>query len=242
MSINFSYMKYSKLARIYFPGKLTTKSSIYISQKEKNYIKNVLRIKSGGKIRVFNQIDGEFLATLNVTQNDTILTINEKFRTIAEEETWDLVLLLPLIKSDKFELACDMATQMGVTRILPIITERTGPHKLNLERLEKIILESVRQSERLSLPVISEPVKLFLIFSLPLQVIFANEMEESNFSFPEINKEIRQNIGLLVGPEGGFTEQEIDYLKKNGAVSISLGQNVLRTETAAVSLLSKFTT
>ena len=202
----------------------------------------------------------------------------------------EVILLASIIKPDKFEMICDMATQIGVTKIIPIITQRVQRKELNRNRLAKIILESVRQSERLTIPILGDEIKLSAIAQLEVnRIYFANEMEESNIvsihdprrhpraggdpEQKEIDlptneafwprtpgsrvKKARDDISgeqllnmnsfqdnsfaFLIGPEGGFTDEEILFLLTlPNIASVSLGANVLRSETAAIALLSNY--
>lgn len=231
-------MKYSKLPRIYINSELFKRGFPVVNDSDCHYIKNVLRAKHGQQIRVFNENDGEFFAIVNITGKKYNLEIKEQFRKPIQNSR-GVILLAPIIKPDKFEMICDMATQIGVTKIIPIITQRVQRKELNRDRLAKIILESVRQSERLTIPILGSEIKLSDIAPLEVdRIYFANEMEESNGVLQDTSSS--NSCAFLIGPEGGFTNEEIAFLKAlPNLVSVSLGDNVLRSETAAIALLSK---
>lgn len=229
-------MKYSKLPRIYVAEFLEIKREFALDPDNYNYIKNVLRLKDGFFIRVYNESGVEYIASIKLGNKTGSFQIIEKFRekTLAQKE---ICLFVAIIKADRFELICDMATQMGVTKIIPIISERVQRREVNEERIKKIIMEAARQSERFDIPEFISPIDLSDIKDTKCKkVFFANETEENNL----VRHADYNDVGALIGPEGGFTESEIEFLNSLDFVySVSLGQNVLRAETAAITLLSK---
>ncbi len=229
-------MKYSKLPRIYVAEFLETKSEFALDADNYNYIKNVLRLKDGFFIRVYNERGVEYIARIKLGNKAGSFQIAEKFREKTSYQK-EISLFISIIKADKFELICDMATQMGVTKIIPIISERVQRRELNNERLKKIITEAARQSERFDVPELMSPIDLSDIKDTKCEIVFfANETEENNLIINANDGE----VGALIGPEGGFTDSEIEFLNSLDFIhSVSLGQNVLRAETAAIALLSK---
>ncbi len=229
-------MKYSKLPRIYAAECLEENRTFPFDLENYNYLKNVMRLKDGFSIRVYNERDGEYNAQVKFDSRSGSFKIGEKLREpyAQQIETW---LFAAIIKSDKFELICDMATQMGVTKIVPIISERVQKREVNEARLKKIIMEAARQSERLDSPQLFSPLDLKDLKNTECsEIFFANEMEQNE----EVLNVNSNNIGVLIGPEGGFTEEEIKFLNNLDFVhSVSLGQNVLRAETAAISMLAR---
>lgn len=230
-------MKYSKLPRLYIKSKLNLGAIIPIEDSDTNYIKNVMRARDGDEIRIFNEVDGEFFAQIKIDGRYFFVELLKQFRDATHARNKKIILLQSIIKPEKFELVCDMATQLGITEITPIITSRVQKKEINRVRVEKIILEAVRQSERLEIPILNNEIRLENISSLKLdKIYFANEMENNKISISSGT----HNCGILIGPEGGFTEEEITYLNSLSNIeSISLGSNVLRAETAAISLITK---
>ncbi len=228
-------MKYSKLPRIYLKDKIIAETNYSLDSEQDNYLKNVLRIRDGFDIRVFNENDGEFLAKFSSDKKSSSITAKSQIRTKLGKKN-RLTLFMPVIKSDKFEQAIDAAIQIGVDEIIPVITDRVQRRDINYERIEKIIKESVRQSERLDFPILKSEKELREIDFLKYDyVFFANEQESA-----EKQLKSSPNLAAIVGPEGGFTEEEIEFLtSKTNIISISLGNNVLRSEVAAIALLSK---
>jgi len=144
-----------------------------------------------------------------------------------------------MIKNDKMSDMVSMLVQLGVTEIIPIISEYTVHRNFNKERLERIIQESVEQCERCDIPDILEPILFddFLKTNKFDHIIYANEHESVNGKLSAAIAK-NKNIALMVGPEGGFSDKELDMLSKSGAISVTLGKNILRAETAAVKLVS----
>ncbi|WP_410521486.1 RsmE family RNA methyltransferase [Candidatus Tisiphia endosymbiont of Metellina segmentata] len=142
--------------------------------------------------------------------------------------------------------AIDMAVQLGVTKIIPLIAERSQFRTVNTQRLMKCIIESTEQSERL-IPCILMPVvslSLFLEQTLDNSIIYANENEDENNTLlkimPIYSSDISANLSVVVGPEGGFSQNELQMLSlRPNTLSISLGSNILRTETAVATCLAQ---
>ncbi len=133
----------------------------------------------------------------------------------------------------------DQATQLGVSCITPIISAYTQNKEVNIDRYQRIAIEATEQSGRCSVPLINSPQKIddFLNESFDL-LVFANESEELN-RVSDI-KIWPDKLGVLVGPEGGFSELEINKVNKvNNCYSVSLGKNILRSETAVIAILSQ---
>lgn len=233
-------MKFSPLPRLYTNVKLTENKFLTLESDYKHYLTNVLRLKINDQFRIFNSIDGEFIAAiLDVKKSYLSIQIISRLRQVANEPA--LTLGLCLIKSDKMLAAIDTAVQLGVTAIVPIIAERSQIRNINNERFSKCIIEATEQSERLNPPILF-PVAL--LKDCPHMqnwgvIIYANENELANNSVRKIDLSAK-NILFIVGPEGGFTQQELQLLSAwQNTHSISLGANVLRTETAVAAGLSQ---
>lgn len=150
---------------------------------------------------------------------------------------------MSIIKQDKLMLAINMATQLGVTKIVPLITERCQFRSVNIERLTKCVIEATEQSERLNPPVIELAISIQNYLKKNNNfVLYANEHEKEENSILKLkssNKDIA-DISIVIGPEGGFTNDEIALLASyKNAHSISLGKNILRAETATVAALAQ---
>lgn len=228
-------MKISKLNRLYTKQQLKENQSLRLEQSHLHYLQNVMRFKVNEQFRIFNANDGEFIATIESFEKKEVF-VNIKAQLKKPILETPLTLALSLIKPDKMFDAINMAVQIGVTEIIPIIAERSQVHTINLERLAKIVIEAVEQSERLSIPKYDSPLNLkeFLKSNNYEMVIYANENEDNHNQMFKIES-FPTNVAYLVGPEGGFSESEFAVLKSfSNLRSISLGPNVLRAETATI--------
>jgi 16S rRNA (uracil1498-N3)-methyltransferase len=233
-------VKFSHLRRLYISGDLATGSSTSLALVQIHYLVNVLRMQSGDVFRVWNECSGEYLAKLNVT-NKKICAAEIMERIRLPQTLPYLCLAQTLIKHDKMTQALDMATQIGATEIYPVVSERCQIHTINSDKIKRCLMEAAEQSERLSLPQLFTPIKLldFLRNTDFDMIIYANERESNKSNLGSL-AEISGKIAVLIGPEGGFTDAELKGLETcANAYSVSLGDTVLRSETAAIALLSQ---
>ncbi|WP_342267493.1 16S rRNA (uracil(1498)-N(3))-methyltransferase [Candidatus Tisiphia endosymbiont of Empis tessellata] len=239
-------MKISRLHRIYSNTKLIENYSLNLAEDHSHYLKTVLRLKVGDHFRIFNGTDGEFIAQITgITKNNLHVGLTNILRKATVEP--ELTLGISIIKSDRMLDAIDMAVQLGVTKIIPLIAERSQFRTVNTQRLMKCIIESTEQSERLIIPCILMPVvslSLFLEQTLDNSIIYTNENEDENNTLlkimPIYSSDISANLSVVVGPEGGFSQNELQMLSlRPNTLSISLGSNILRTETAVATCLAQ---
>lgn len=231
-----------KFNRIYINNHLAENIKLELGSDHTHYIKTVLRLKVNDQFRIFNGTDGEFLAQIaKLDRNNIAITIQECLRKPRTESS--LTLAMSIIKQDKLMLAINMATQLGVTKIVPLITERCQFRSVNIERLTKCVIEATEQSERLNPPVIELAISIQNYLKKNNNfVLYANEHEKEENSILKLkssNKDIA-DISIVIGPEGGFTNDENALLASyKNAHSISLGKNILRAETATVAALAQ---
>ena len=150
------------------------------------------------------------------------------------EENKKTTLFCAVLKKENFELVVQKTTECGIAKIVPVITDRTIKTGLKLDRLEKIAKEASEQSGRSIIPEISEPVN----FEKSLELIEQNSLnilfDISGEKFPEINLNNFEKINIFIGPEGGWTDNEIEKMKNLNFKIASLGKLTLRAETAAI--------
>lgn len=229
-------MKHSKHNRIYVAKQIQIGHELILEDKIAHYVKNVLRKDTQSHIRVFNQTNGEFLAKIiSTSKNLVAIAIEEQIRSYQKEKS--LILGLCIIKPDRMLSAIQGAVQIGVTEIYPLISERTQYNIINTPRYNRCIIESVEQSERLSIPKLYEPdtIKSFIDNAHIKQIIYANENENDTCSLSKELLQRQSNIAYLVGPEGGFSANEEAFITScKHVTSISLGPNILRTEIATI--------
>ena len=220
-----------------------------------HYISNVLRMKTGHLIRVFNSEEGEFLCRLlSVRRGEGVQAeVVERVRLVEEEIRLDFTLYFSPIKTKRMKLLVEKTTEIGVDVLQPVITQNTNEvlTTSDMRSLEATIVEAAEQSERLSIPRLMEPI------SFPAFVERASGLAgaetalvclERSCSTPLLKalselhqRRPRPRVGVFVGPEGGFTSEEISSLLEKGGDNlraVSLGSNVLRAETAALYVLS----
>jgi len=234
-------MKISHLPRIYADTKLSERILLHLEGDYYHYLKTVLRLKINDSLRIFNGNDGEFIAQItNITKNTVSVLLVNLFKAVTREQ--ELILALSIIKNDRMLDAISMAVQLGVTAITPLIADRSQFHKINSEKMNKYIIESTEQSERLIPPALLPPISLseFLEQNRGIIVLYANENEVTNKSLLTIKLQTSDNVAVIVGPEGGFSDHELSLLAlKNNCFSFSLGANVLRTETAVAACIAQ---
>ena len=199
----------------------------------------VLRLKKAQEIALFNGCDGLWRAALD-NPAEGLVTLKEQIK--QQPAPTQQHLLLALAKRDAFDRALRQATELGVNHIHPIITDRCVPDKLNTERLNTILQEAAEQSERLTIPVLAAPKPLQeKIAGCSFSVLWADE-NAAQSTPPKIATAV-EGAGLLIGPEGGFSEEERTWLQAQAPVTpLSLGENILRVDTAVcagLTLLSK---
>ncbi len=228
------YLKNTEL----FEGQIIEISSL----QHYNYLINVLRASVGYKLKIFNEIYGEFSAEItNITKKTCFLKLGNIARSIAiDYEPEDFCLAFAIIKPKRLEMLIDMATQLGVKKFQPLISKNVSIHKLNYEKIENWIIESTEQSNRISPPTV-KPIMGIQDFLIKNQnnFIYANEKEQnSNFTF--MLKAQKAPTNLLVGPEGGWTQEELNLMKEYAGYSVTLGLNILRAETAVAAIISQY--
>jgi len=205
-------------------------SIVKIQDKEYiNQIKNVLKLKPSERV-VLIKNNCEFLFELEIVSKEFI-QLKLLSKELKETKSRKTILYCAIIKKDNFEMLCQKTTECGVFKIVPIITERTVKKDINLQRIEKILKEASEQSGRMNIPILSKPIS----FEKAIKEASQNDLNLF-FDFNgkkdfEIKNDIN-SIGLFIGPEGGFTENENTLA--NGFEKIQLKDNILRAETAAI--------
>ncbi|WP_347939321.1 16S rRNA (uracil(1498)-N(3))-methyltransferase [Rickettsia oklahomensis] len=229
-------MKYN---RIYINSHLAENSKLELTIDHIHYIKTVLRLKVNDSLRIFNGTNGEFLAQIiDISKNNLSVKLKEQLKKPGTESS--LTLAVAIIKQDKLMLAINMATQLGITKIIPLITKRCQFRSVNIERLTKCMIEATEQSERLVPPIIEQAIKLqdYLKKNNNL-ILYANEHEKVENSILQISSSLNNSeVDIVIGPEGGFTNDELElFTSYKNTKSISLGSNILRAETAAITAI-----
>jgi len=221
--------------RLFFSESLSINLKSKLDKTQSHYISKVMRIKVGENFILFNQ-SGEYKAKVeNLVKGFVEFSIVKKLRSAdASKEIW---LAFTPIKLNYLNLMIQKATELGVTKFMPIITERTIVRKINEKRIRKIIIEASEQSNRLNLPVLDKLKNLdeFIKENAQTTVIFG----DLNSNNKKINIKGSDPICILIGPEGDFSLKERENISKlKKIIPLNINQNILRSETAAISMIS----
>lgn len=203
-----------------------------ISREDSNYLFNVMRCKVGQKISLTDGKGKNYLG--EIVDKNTVLVLDEEHYCV--EDSFDLVLCQALLKADKMDLVVQKATELGVKKIIPFVTERCVVKRTNkIQRWRRIAKEATEQSLRSILPQI-ENIKSFkdLIETIEENGILFWEKASEGLIEVITKLDINKPVYLIVGPEGGFSEKEVQQAKMKGLHITSLGKRILRAETASV--------
>ena len=224
--------------RLYYPNSIVENTTSLLSKEHTHYVANVMRLKRGSNINFFNK-EGEWVSEIVFLEKDRI---EVKFLNRVKEslKSSNIELAICLVKKNSMEIILQKATELGIAKIIPIISERTEVKELNLERAKKIVIEATEQSNQLSPPEISKIIKLKdFMDSLKdsSKLFFADINSKKRLKKEDLKGEILKTI--LIGPEGDFSSDERKMiLENNNTISFSLSKNILRTETATISAIS----
>jgi len=201
-----------------------------------NQWRHVLRLNTGSSVVLLDNSGYEYLASFSdLNYRFATLHVLEKRKNKFAPKK-EIFLFQSIIKPDKFEWTLEKGTELGVAHFRPVITHRSVAKKLNLVRARKIIKESAEQSGRGVLPDIAEPVSLeAALSSLPAPAIVLDPSGE-NFQLSISNFQSIFKIGIFIGPEGGWSDQELQLFRDKNIPLVSLGSQILRAETAAVAV------
>ena len=221
--------------RIFYSKSLSLNLTDKLDKSQSHYVSKVMRLKEKEVFSLFNS-SGEWEAKIsNITKSIVEFNVSKQLR--QKENTKDLWLAFSPIKSNYFNFMIQKATELGVTKFLPIIFERTIVRKVNKERLEKVIIEAAEQSNRITVPSIEDPQKLKSFLNNDMDLIFT-DLNTANTKI-DLTKLTTKPTCVIIGPEGDFSEQEREeILKFNGVQSVKINENILRSETAVISALS----
>ncbi len=228
---------YYNLKRVYCPENFTS-ASIILDDKKLHHLLHVLRAKAGDQIRIFNAQYGEWLAKIDhIEKNKLYISLEKQLR--RSQPSGRVSLMFAPIKQDKLHFLVEKAVELGVDRLIPVLTERTIVRDINTEKMESYIHQAAEQSERLTIPKLFSLNKLSSALdnlNIADSVIFCNEQEQENSLKKSLSMlEDNKNYIILVGPEGGFTSQERLLLNNDKKViSTHIGSRILRAETAAL--------
>ena len=221
--------------RLFFKESLSLNLNSILDKSQSHYLSKVMRIKTSESFSLFNQ-SGEWEAKVaNINKGIVEFTVVKKLRSSKnEKEIW---LAFAPIKINYLNLMIQKATEIGVTRFIPILTERTVVRKLNEKRINKIIIEASEQSNRLKVPSLDKLTKFdtFLKSNQNTNIIFG----DLNTDNKKLDLKNKDPLCILIGPEGDFSIKERENISKlKRIIPLKINDNILRSETAAISMIS----
>mgnify|MGYP001353221030 FL=1 len=224
--------------RLYHPNSIVENTTSLLSKEHTHYVINVMRLKRGSNINFFNKA-GEWLSEIIFLEKDRV---EVKFLNQVKDSTKvaNIELAICLVKKNPMETILQKATELGISKILPIISERTEIKELNHDRAKKIVIEATEQSNQLIPPEISKTIKLKDFISNlnnSTQLFFADVNSKNNLKQDDVKNGKTKSI--LIGPEGDFSPAERELILANANTTpFSVSKNILRSDTAVISAIS----
>ncbi|WP_415320642.1 RsmE family RNA methyltransferase [Candidatus Pelagibacter sp. Uisw_092] len=222
--------------RLFFKESLSLNLTAKLDKPQSHYVTKVMRIKIGEIFSLFNS-SGEWEAKI-LTLSKSIVEFNITKQLRQKESMKEMWLAFSPIKSNYFNFMIQKATELGVTKFIPIIFDRTIVRKINKERLEKVIIEAAEQSNRINVPSIEEPKSLKDFLSNEKIDLIFTDLNSQNKKI-DLEKLTSNPTCVIIGPEGDFSEDEREQILAFKEVQpIKINENILRSETAVISALS----
>ena len=222
--------------RLYFSKSLSNNLTDTLDKSQSHYVNKVMRVKKNEMFSLFNS-SGEWEAIiLNISKGIVEFNVTKQLR--QKENSKELWLAFSPIKSNYFNFMIQKATELGVTKFIPIIFDRTIVRKINKERLEKVIIEASEQSNRINVPDIEDPKSLDDFLNNNKVDLIFTDLNSENTKI-DLKKVTDKPTCVIIGPEGDFSEEErAKILKFSGVQPLKINENILRSETAVISAIS----
>ncbi len=231
-----------RIPRLFVRTPLAGNSQIELDAAASHYLAKVLRMQAGRELVLFNGEGGEYAAQITQVTKKSVAVALGEFTELNRESPLQLELAIGISRGERFEYVLQKATELGVTKITPLITERTevkvtGDRQEKLqERWQQIIISACEQCQRNILPQLSEPQKIEnWLNACQAELRFVLHHRDSQKLPAEKSP---KSVALLIGPEGGLSDSEIEQAKGQHFAPLTLGPRVLRTETAPVTAVS----
>lgn len=224
--------------QLFYTQQITSQAAAF-DETESSHAIQVLRLKSDDEINFTDGAGKLYSGKVELVGKKQFIANHIKLiKTAVEPKTKIHLYVSPTKMSDRFEWLVEKATELGVSSITPLICERTIKKNQNTRRLKTLALSGMKQSLQLFLPVIHEPQQLTKIdFNLPTSKFYFGYCGEGEKQELNSIKLDEQNLHFFIGPEGDFTNQEIDFFQKNKCTPLTFGETRLRTETAGIYLM-----
>ena len=222
--------------RLFFSNILSANLTDKLDKSQSHYLTKVMRVKENEVFSLFNK-EGEWEAKiLGISKSIVEFKTTKQLR--QKENTKELWLAFSPIKLNYQNFMIQKATELGVTKFLPIIFDRTVVRKINKERLEKIVIEASEQSNRINVPSIESPQTLDIFLKKKSMDLIFTDLNSDNIKVDK-SKLTDKPVCIIIGPEGDFSEGERDkILSFKGVQSVKINENILRSETAVISAIS----
>ncbi len=230
-----------RMQRLFVAAPLSQGVAAEATSEQFNYLANVLRMTDGAEILVFNGRDGEWKATLSFPTRKRIMIVPEE-QTRPQPAPSDLHYLFAPLKVGRLDYLVQKAVEMGAGVLQPVMTQHVQGKITNLDKLRANVIEAAEQCGILDIPDVAEPIRLFDLldgWSQDRRIIYCDEGDAGQNPLPILNAVKERKLALLVGPEGGFSEDERARLRSLDFVTaIPLGPRILRADTAAVAAMA----
>tara|TARA_B100001559_G_scaffold241501_1_gene204467 strand:- start:1696 stop:2409 length:714 start_codon:yes stop_codon:yes gene_type:complete len=225
--------------RLYYPDSIVENTTSLLSKDHAHYTANVLRLKRGSNINFFNK-EGEWASEIIFLNKDRVEVKFLKKIKQSSDTQYKIELAICLVKKNPMDIILQKATELGVNKIIPIISERTEVKELNYIRAKKIVIEATEQSNQLAPPKISEVIKLNdLLKNLDVEtkILFADVNSKVNLKTLDLKGS--KSLCILIGPEGDFSPSEREsILSIPQVIPFVMSKNILRSDTAVISAIS----
>ena len=224
--------------RLYHPDSILENNTSLLSKEHTHYVVNVMRLKRGSILNFFNK-NGEWKSEIIFLDKDRVeVRFLKKIK--ESENLFKTEVAICLVKKNPMDTILQKATELGVSKIIPIVSERTEVKELNIDRAKKIVIEATQQSNQLVPPEITNVIKLkdFLnTFDETSKLLFADVNSKDNLKIEDLKN--FKSLCILIGPEGDFSPVERESILQNRAVKpFTLSRNILRSDTAVISAIS----
>lgn len=223
--------------RLFTCQRIESGAPLSAEEQQTHYLRNVLRMQAGQEIRLFNGLDGEWICEIHELSKKVCLLFPKEQIRPQPEKRREIHLLFAPIKKHRMDFLIEKSVELGVTHLHPVVTRYTEVRKINRDKIHLQMIEACEQCERMDIPDIEE------ISDLGETIAKWNKTEKIFACIERLSEPATipspGNIALLIGPEGGFSDEEKGFIQSSSkCVPLSLGSNVLRAETAALAALS----
>ena len=234
--------------RFFIPPELICGKETRLPKAEEHHLRNVLRIREGERVEIFDGKGGNWYGAVEFRHGEVFVRELTPTHSCRQQKAARLALAMTMIKPSRFEWALEKATELGVDEFIPLYTSRSdiriSGDKISgrLARWDRITKEASKQCRRIDVPRVRPPLEFhdFLSseeYSIQNKILF---YEKSDNPWRADQKETADDTIICIGPEGGWTDDEIGFAEKSGCVVFSLGPRILRAETAAIAAISIF--